>query len=159
RSDILLAWSFRTETIASPFLPDVLGSPASFLTSADAPDALRIAQTVSADQVAAFYTSNVGAGSCALLGCDAIGAVIVGAFAAPNFQTEDDCKPESTTPPGPWSDPVKPALVCTRALPMLATVPKTAPPFKTVVFAHGLTRTKGDVLAIAGRLAAQGIAA
>jgi hypothetical protein len=140
-------------------LPDVLGSPASLLTSSAAPDTAQIAQTVPADQMEAFYTANVGPGSCALLGCDAIGAIVVGAFAAPSFQTGDDCMPTGMTTPGPWSDPVKPALVCTRALPFIATVPKTAPPFKTVVFAHGLTRTKGDVLAIAGRLAAQGIAA
>jgi hypothetical protein len=161
RSEILLAWSFRTETIAAPFLPEVPGSPASFLTSSTTPDAAQIVQTVPADQVEAFYTANLGAGSCALLGCDAIGAILVGAFAAPNFQSGDDCRPGNMTPPGPWSDPYKPTFVCARTIPFIAVVPKTAPPamgYKTVIFAHGLTRTKGDVLAIAGRLAAQGIA-
>jgi dienelactone hydrolase len=162
RSEMLLAWSFRTQTIAGPFVSQVHGSPASFLTSAMVPDAPQIAMTVPADQVDAFYTANLGAGSCALLGCDAIGTIIVGGFASPNFQTLDDCKPENMTPPGPWSDPLTPTFVCVRTIPFIAVVPKAAPAatgYKTVIFAHGITRTKGDVLALAGRLAAQGIAA
>jgi hypothetical protein len=161
RSEILLAWSFRTQTIAAPFNPDVARSPASFLTSPTSPDTPQITQTVTSDQVDAFYTANLGAGSCALLGCDAIGSIALGGFASPNFQSNDDCQPTSMTPPGPWSDPLTPTLVCSRVISFIAIVPKSAAPatgYKTVIYSHGLTRSKADVFAVGGRLAAQGIA-
>jgi hypothetical protein len=161
RSQYLLAWSFHTETIETPFNADVAGTPASQLTSAAAPDAPHIAMTVPADQVDAFYTTTIGPGSCAMLGCEAIGAIYLGGFVSPNFQTLDECNAMNPTPPGPWSDPIRPALVCERTISFIAVVPKMTPPaagYKTVIFAHGITRNKADVLAIGGRLAAQGIA-
>jgi hypothetical protein len=165
RREILLAWAFRTQTIAAPFQADVPNSPASLLTSAEASDAARITETVPADQVDAFYTSRVGPGSCAMLECSAIGAIHVGAFVSPNFQSGNDCRTDGTTPaggpPGPWSDPIRPLPVCNESISFIAVVPKTAPPaagYGTILFGHGLTRSKGDVLAIAGRLATRGIA-
>jgi hypothetical protein len=155
----LLAWSFNTETIASPLDATVAGSPASQLTSATAPDALTIAQAIPMDQVEAFYSSRLGAGSCARLGCSAIGAIYVGAFMSPNFQTGVDCLTPS--PPGPWSDPVHPTKVCDQTISVIAVVPKTPPAstgYKTVIFGHGLGRSKADLLALAGRFASQGIA-
>jgi hypothetical protein len=159
RSSVLLAWSFNTETIAGPLDAATVGSPASQLTSATAPDALTIAQAVPAEQVEAFYTAHLGAGSCASLGCDAIGAIYLGAFVSPNFQTGVDCKTPSA--PGPWSDPVHPTKVCDQIISVIAIVPKVlagASGYKTVIFGHGLGRSKADLLAFAGRLAAQGIA-
>lgn len=159
RDGILLAWSFNTETIESPLDAKAAGSPASQLTSATAPDALVIAQAIPAEQVEAFYTVRLGAGSCASLGCDAIGAIYAGAIVSPNFQTGIDCKTPAV--PGPWSDPIHPTKVCDQTITVLAVVPKVAPGlagYKTVIFGHGLGRSKADLLAFAGRLAAQGIA-
>jgi hypothetical protein len=159
RSSILLAWSFNTQTISAPLDQSVIASPASQLTSATAPSTLIIAQTVPADQVEAFYTMQLGAGTCALLGCDAIGAIHIGAFVSPSFQTGVDCK----TPmiPGPWSDPLHPNKTCDQTLATIAVVPKTPAPatgYKAVIFGHAIGRSKGDLLAFAGRLASLGIA-
>jgi dienelactone hydrolase len=159
RSSILLAWSFNTQTIASPLDEAAAGSPASQLTSATAPDTLTIAQTIPPAEVEAFYSARLGAGSCASLGCAAIGTIYIGAFVSPNFQSGIDC--HTPAAPGPWSDPVHPVKVCDQIISVIAVVPANpagASGYKTVIFGHGLGRSKGDLLAFAGRLAAQGIA-
>jgi hypothetical protein len=159
RTGLLLAWSFNTQTIQAPLDRTAMGSPASQLTSATAPDTLTIVQAVPAAMVDALYTAQFGAGSCALLGCSAIGAIYQATMVSPNFQTGINC----TTPavPGPWSDPVHPMKVCDQTIPVLVVVPVVPAPasgYKTVLFGHGLGRSRGDLLAFAGRLAAQGIA-
>jgi dienelactone hydrolase len=62
---------------------------------------------------------------------------------------------------GAFSDPVAPALTCERQLPLLAFTPVGAPPasgYPTVIFAHGIGRTKEDLFALAGSLASAGFA-
>jgi hypothetical protein len=62
---------------------------------------------------------------------------------------------------GAFDDPIAPTLVCQRQLPALAVVPAAEPPatgYPTVIFAHGIGRSKEDLLPLAGTLAAAGIA-
>jgi hypothetical protein len=177
RDELLLAWSFNTETIAAPFDASVAGSPASLLTSDTAPDAPNLPDTPLAGAgapltVEQFYAAALPDVPCDLLGCAAIGAIYASSplgagpsLVSPNFQLGDDCNPSTATPGRAWDDPLKPGKVCDQRVPFVAVVPnaevglRPGPQgYKTVIFAHGLTRSKEDLFAIAGQLAAQGIA-
>jgi dienelactone hydrolase len=171
RDQVLLAWSFNTETISDPFDPAVTGSPASQLTTATAPDAPNMPPIPAAGDgatitVEQFYASAVPSLPCTLAGCAAIGAIYTGlpglpspSFVSPSFQKNADCAPATQVPGSPWSDPLKPAKVCDQTIPFIAVVPKGGTgPFKTVIFGHGLARSKEDLLAIAGALASKGFA-
>jgi len=103
---------------------------------------------------------------CSLLGCDAIAGIYAASalseapqFTSSSFLQGDDCS-RSDALAGGFDDPVKPSKVCERQLPLLVVIPQGAPAqgFPTLIFAHGLTRSKEDVLAIAGTLARAGIA-
>lgn len=173
RGDMLLAWSFNTQTIADPFLPSVTDSPASALTSDMAPDAPVMPATPLAGPggipITSFYLIAFPDTPCAALRCSAVGSVYLGStafmapdptFVSPSFQSGGFCN-SPPTPPGSWSDPLKPATTCYQTIPFLAVIP-AAPPgpagYKTVIFSHGITRRKEDLLAVAGLLASQGFA-
>jgi dienelactone hydrolase len=178
RDEILLAWSFNTQTLSAPFDASVSGSPASLLSSDTAPDAPALPDAPLAGEgglltVEQFYAAAIPGVSCELLGCAAIGAIYAApalgapgpSFLSPNFQSGDDCDASTPTPAGAWDDPLKPHPVCDQRLPFVAVVPNAAAGlrpgpdgYKTVIFAHGLTRSKEDLFALAGQLAAQGIA-
>jgi hypothetical protein len=162
RSRILLAWQFSTETISDPFDASRAGSPASLLTTASEPDTGIFALPNEGDvAVKNFYETNAGAGSCDKLGCATIGAIYGGILNAVEFQARGAPACAATTVPGAWSDPLAPKQQCTEGLQFLAVVPKMPPGpngYKTVIYGHGITRTKGDLLALAGSLAAAGIA-
>lgn len=171
RSDVLLAWGFNTQTVTDPLDPTRDGSPAALVTapsaaSFDFPPAL--AGTGAPLSVEAFFATALPGSPCAALGCAAIGAIYSGAPGAPapsllttNFQSGDDCDPETPTVAGPFSDPLAPEAVCEHTLPLIAVVPATRAPatgYPTVIFAHGLGRSKEDLLALAGTLASAGFA-
>lgn len=173
RQDMLLAWSFDTQTISGPFLPSVDGSPASQLTSDTAPDTPTMPPPLAGAgaliPVDLFYSIAVPNTPCTALHCAAIGSVYLGAsnlnapdpfFLSPSFQSGGFCTP-TPSPPGAWSDPLMPVKTCDQKIPFIAVTP-AAPPgpagYKTVIFGHGLTRRKEDLLAVAGLLASQGIA-
>jgi hypothetical protein len=178
RDELLLAWSFNTQTISAPFDPSVSGSPASLLTSDAASDAPELPGAPLAGAggpltVQQFYGAAIPGVSCDALGCAAIGAIYASpgagapgpSFLSPTFQSGEDCDPSTPTPGGAWDDPLKPTAVCDQSIPFVAVVPNAAAGlrpgangYKTVIFAHGLTRSKEDLFAIAGQLAAQGIA-
>lgn len=169
RDDLLLAWAFNTQTITDVFDPDVAGSPANTILAASAPlvvgaPAAGAGAPVTIEQAFAAALPGV---SCAALGCAAIGtlyaagpAATAPTFTSSSYLTGDDCSlPAAAT--GAFDDPVAPTLTCRRQLPVLAVVPSTPAPatgYPTLIFAHGIGRSKEDLLPLAGTLAAAGIA-
>lgn len=169
RDDVLLAWAFTTQTITDVFNPDVAASPANAILAGSAPlvvgaPAAGAGAPVSIEQAFAAALPGV---SCEALGCAAIGtlyaagpAAMPPTFTSSSYLTGDDCSlPAAAT--GAFGDPVTPALTCQRQLPVLAVVPSTPPPatgYPTLIFAHGIGRSKEDLLPLAGTLAAAGIA-
>ncbi len=112
-----------------------------------------------------------GSARCAQLGCAAIGDVVGSLVMSKQYQL--DVPAGAITIPGPWSDPRTPMVVhdvntanplasdAQAKLGALVMIPATAAPasgYPTVVFQHGLGRSRTDAFAIAGRLASQGFA-
>jgi len=167
RDDVLLAWSFNTQTLSDPLDASIEGSPAAQVTAAPA---LSLPPALAGDSasVEGFFAQALPGISCAALGCAAIGAIYSAAPGAPaptlssiNFQSGEDCDPATPTPSGAFADPLSPEPVCDQTLPVLAVVPGTPAPaagYPTVIFAHGLGRSKEDLLALAGTLASAGFA-
>jgi dienelactone hydrolase len=169
RDDVLLAWAFTTQTITDVFNPDVAGSPANAILAGSAPlvvgaPAAGAGAPVSIEQAFAAALPGV---PCAVLGCAAIGTLYAAGpasmpptFTSSSYLTGDDCSlPAAAT--GAFADPVAPPLTCQRQLPVLAVVPSTPAPatgYPTLIFAHGIGRSKEDLLPLAGTLAAAGIA-
>ena len=163
RDNILIAWAFKTQTVEEPLDPSAASPAAAAIAAAELAGPFGpIAPGGSAGSVQAFYEANLGAGICTQLPCAAIGAVYGGALSATNFQVAGPNTGVLTTPvPGPWSNPLNPTEQPGSPLQILAVRPATAAPaggYPLVVFAHGITRSKGDLLAIAGQLAGLGIA-
>jgi hypothetical protein len=159
RRDILLAWEFNTESIGTAFDPTAPSTPASLLsTTSDAPT---VTATIKGDAaITAAIESALGAATCQKLPCSEIAAIQSGTIVSPTFQQGATCNPAAPGSPGAFSDPIRPAKRCDNTIGYLAVVPKTGvgpAGFKTVVFGHGLGRSKEDLLAIGGQLAKAGI--
>ena len=114
-----------------------------------------------------------GAARCAALGCAAIGDVVGSLVTSKQYQIDTPNPSGGPAIPGPWSDPRTPAVAhdvnmanpvasdAQAKLGALVVIPATAAPasgYPTVVFQHGLGRSRTDAFAIAGRLASQGFA-
>lgn len=169
RDDMLLAWAFTTQTISDPFDPAIAGSPANAITASTA--ALVVGAPAAGGGSPVTIEQAFGAAlpgvPCEALGCAAIGTLYAVGPASPaptftssSYLTGDDCAlPAAAT--GGFDDPVAPTRTCQRQLPVLAVVPATPPPatgYPTLIFAHGIGRSKEDLLPLAGTLAAVGIA-
>jgi dienelactone hydrolase len=169
RDDILLAWAFGTQTTVDLLQAEVPDSPANWIETNAAPlvvaaPAAGGGSPVSVEQAYAVALPGV---ACAAVGCDAIGTIYAASqlSAAPSVTSSsylagDDCS-QVGAPAVAFGDPVAPTRTCDRQLPVLAVVPLSAPPtsgYPTVVFAHGLGRSKEDLLAVAGALARAGFA-
>lgn len=169
REGMLLAWAFDTQTIGDPLDASIAGSPANQLTQSPAPLSISVPLAGAGGPltVEQFFATALPGVPCSALGCDAIGAIYSGSplSAAPSFTSTsylqgDDCSLPAASA-GAFDDPLQPSLVCQRELPLLIIVPQTLAPaggYPTLLFAHGLTRSKEDLLAIAGALAGSGIA-
>jgi dienelactone hydrolase len=169
REDILLAWAFRTQTIADPLDSEVAGSPASAIVAGATPLAIQAA-AAGADSpvtVEQFYAAAFPGVPCATLACNAIGAIYTTTagstaptFTSMSYLSGDDCTLAATAG-NAFDDPIEPTRACERQVPAVLVVPLAAPPasgYPTVIFGHGLGRSKEDVLAIAGALASAGFA-
>jgi dienelactone hydrolase len=110
---------------------------------------------------------------CGQVGCAAVRDVIAGGLGSRNYQAElpavipaPTTGPTAGNPnfggtiPGPWADPIAPAVVNSNIIQVLAVIPVTAGngPYPTVVFGHGLGSSKKTAIAIAPQLAANGYA-
>lgn len=169
REDVLVAWAFPTQTIEDPFDASIAGSPANQIVASAAPLAFGTAAAGAGALVTVeqLYGAAFPGVPCAALACDAIGAIYTESpvstattFTSSSFIAGDNCAGEASEG-GAFDDPVAPSLVCQRALPVIVAVPATPPGaggYPTVIFAHGLTRSKEDLLALAGPLARAGFA-
>lgn len=169
RADVLLAWAFDTQTIGDPLDPALEGSAAQQLVARVA--APVVGTPLAGDgaplPVEAFFASALPGVPCSALGCAAIGAIYAQSaisqaptFTSASFLQGDDCSALGSRAGG-FDDPILPGKVCERQLPGLVVVPRApagARGYPTVIFGHGLGRSKEDLLAIAGTLASAGIA-
>ncbi len=120
---------------------------------------------------------NVGKATCAVAGCAAINDVLGSLLLSKQYGVDVPntmYTGTGTMPiPGAWNDPYKPTPIhnTTNANPplndaqakigVLVLIPQgTAPTggWPTVIFQHGITRSRSDVLGVAGALASQGFA-
>jgi hypothetical protein len=167
RGDMLVGFEFTTQTVTDPLDPTVAGSPA-----ATVPDQIFNGGTqsilptgVTAPQ---FLASVLPAGSCdgapsnGPLPCSKVGDVLSGFLVSPSYQTlGPNPLPAGKMIPGTWTDAVHPTKIGDENIQALITVPAAAAPatgYPTLVFGHGLTRSKNDMFAIVSQLAALGIA-
>lgn len=169
REELLVATAFNTQSWTTVFDPAAEGSPASQFAESGA---VRMAPAVAGAgaplSVAELYASALPGTGCEALGCEAIGSVhtALGAAPGPNFsalsfRSGDDCDSATDELAGAWPDPLRPSAACEASLPLLVVVPATPPDaagYPTVLFAHGLGRSKEDLLIVAGRLAQAGFA-
>lgn len=168
RDEVLLAWGFTTQTLSDPLDPRVPDSPAALLDTV--PDGLDVPDPIAGDEaplsIEEFYAAALPGTPCSALGCDAIGWIYADTaastspgFISPSYLEGDDCETPSTSPSGSFDDPLRPSFVCDRRISLLTVVPRAEPGpqgYPVAIFAHGLGRSKEDLLAIAGSLASAG---
>jgi pimeloyl-ACP methyl ester carboxylesterase len=141
RSDIPFAWTFTTQPLFQtlPILRQRM--------QAEEIIPVVTQSFVGADMVEAFFQS-LGV---AAVPHDAITAVYIGYILSPNYLAD----PLN----GPFQgSPENPTRLGSVSVPFLATVGSNSAT-GTVIFAHGITRTKADVLALANSANAQGLGA
>jgi hypothetical protein len=99
-----------------------------------------------------------GNATCAAVGCAAVGDVLGGAFASPQYMTETpNPLAGGAMIPGPWGDPLTPTKVKDETIAFIAIVPASPAPtdgFPVVVYQHGLGSSKTTVFAIGPQLSA-----
>lgn len=119
----------------------------------------------------------VGKATCAPAGCAAISDVLGSLLLSKQYVTDVPntryTGTGATPTTGAWTDPVRPTVVHDTSNPnplandvqaklgVLVLIPQQAAPaagFPTVIFQHGITRSRNDVLAVAGALTSQGYA-
>ncbi|HEU0029824.1 MAG TPA: hypothetical protein VFQ53_04265 [Kofleriaceae bacterium] len=155
--ELLLGWSFNTQTVRDPLDETVANSPANQAATTTLPLAQvqRVNPNANGQQ---FMNAALGATACASLPCDKVAEVLGGGLLAKNFQTEAPNAFDPTNPiPGPWADPVTPPLQRTEVIEVLITTSTLCTTnCPTIVFGHGLGSSKTTMLAIASQLAAAG---
>jgi hypothetical protein len=105
------------------------------------------------------YTA--GTAACAQVGCAAVGNVVLSKLASKQYQIDTPnayTGPGARPIPGPWNNPLDPAVVKEEQIDALTFVPAAANPagYPVIVFQHGLARSRTDAVGIASQLAAQG---
>jgi len=119
----------------------------------------------------------IGKQTCAAAGCPAISDTLSSLLLSKQYQTDIANTTYAGTGtfaiPGAWGDPIKPAVVHDTDNPpnpavydpahigVLVLIPQGPVPangFPTVIFQHGITRSKGDVFGVAGALTSNGFA-
>lgn len=169
RDDVLLAWAFTTQTLSDPLDPRAPEGPAAALVTV--PDELDVPEPIAGAgaplSIDEFFASALPGTPCSALGCAAIGWIYADtaassapSFVSPSYLEGDDCETPSARPSGAFDDPLLPSFVCDRRISLLTVVPRAEPGpegYPVAIFAHGLGRSKEDVLALAGSLASAGI--
>ncbi len=161
RPDIHLAWDFNTQTTTTPLDPSIDGSVASNIGSTPLQQMNSILGQATPAQ---FIEGALGAGACQALPCAAVSDILGGGLVA---QTYQQLGPNPLAGgdmiPGAWSDPINPSApaVPTEIIEVFAFIPAGAVPadgWPTVVFGHGITRAKTDLITIGSQLAQAGFA-
>ena len=161
RKQVLVAWTFTTQTTTDPTDPNVPGSPAAMEPTSKLGLMISAVTQAGAPNAAAFLTA-LGV-PCTALPCAAVGDVFAGTFTSPSYQVPGpNPMAGGAQIPGAWTDPYQPTVQNpNQSLQFFATIPAGPAPaggWPTVIFQHGFTRSKNDMFAIAPQLAAQGFA-
>ena len=158
RAQLLIVWSFNTQTTTAPMEPDVPGSLAANLPG----DPLAGVTSITGGDTQAYLESVFDPTTCVLIGCAAVGDVLGGVLMTPNYQIDVPNPLAGGAPvPGPWPDPRTPPQNGDNALEILAFVPAAPPPaggYPTIIYGHGLGGSKEQLFALAPQLAAAGFA-
>lgn len=183
RSKILVAWEVTTQTVTDQLDPAVANSPASaVLTGTFVPNSTHsvVQGGNTRNYLEAVYEQLLGIPQaqaqalCNTIGCDNVGDVLGAGVVSMTYQTHAQNPWSGTNDiPGPWSDPVTPAIqdpftvtsqgtqLPSGVLPVLAFVPAGTPPangWPVVVFGHGLGSQKESLFVLAPQLASAGFA-
>jgi pimeloyl-ACP methyl ester carboxylesterase len=154
----VIAYPFKTQTLTLPLNPSEPGTPAAMLAG----NPLVGVTSITGGDTQAFLEGALGAPTCAQVGCAFVGDVVAGGLVAPRYQIELPSPIGGDPVNGPWSDPLAPQKLDTDAIiQVLAAVPEAAPPengYPTIVFAHAVSRSRQDVIAIVSQLAKLGFA-
>ncbi len=158
RSDILVAWEFTTQTTRAPLMPSVAMSPAAQVVSTitGLTDPLDTVSSIAGGDGQAYMTAALGgAPACAAVQCQNVDDVLQGTLHTLSFQLPLNLG-------GSFSSPTAPAVTdADNPIPVQAYIPAGMAPmtgWPTVIFGHGVTRSKEDAVAIASQLATAGIA-
>lgn len=159
REDILAAWSFNTQTLERPLDPGADG-PGGTVATATTNDTTPVpfqdgATPTDIIEGALCAPGTAPCGVCTQLPCADVGEILKGTITSPNYQVL------AGPVPTVWDHPITPGKQSDAELPYVAFVPAaTTPPdgFPVVIFGHGLTGSKLNLVAIASQLARAGIA-
>lgn len=174
--DVLLAWEFNTQTTTDPLDKAVTGSPASMIPDASVllGNATQVPQGATAEQLLRQILPGRCNADNGPLPCQAVGDILGSGLISRQYQIEKPnpltapiCGPMNDQPcgpiPGPWGDPRTPELVKNETIGAIVFVPvaQTCPNADTagcptIIFQHGLGRSRTDVFAIGSQLAAAG---
>jgi alpha-beta hydrolase superfamily lysophospholipase len=179
RAEILVAWSFTTQTTTDALDPMVAGSPAASITASPLLGNVSLPATIDRTQLPynqcpdtdsntqCFLKIALGRGvytagnvTCGQVGCAAVADVLGSKLVSKSYQQDTPNPLAGKDPvPGQWNDPVHPTVIHTSQLDVLTFVPVAAiPAAGTVVYGHGLGSNKESVFAIGPQLASQGFA-
>ena len=161
RHQVLVAWTFTTQTTTDPLDPSVAGSPAAMEPTSKLGVFVSLAGAAGGPTPTQFLTA---AGvPCGALPCNAIGQIFGGTFTSPSYQVlGPNPLPGGAMIPGAWTDPYHPTVQNdNQSLQFFAMTPASAAPaggYPLVVFGHGLGSSKESLVAIGPQLAAAGFA-
>ncbi|NOZ55005.1 MAG: hypothetical protein GXP08_18015 [Gammaproteobacteria bacterium] len=150
KNDIILSWSFTTQTIGA-----VLTELRADLAAATPP-------------VSSFVDGAVDISPLGLTGVGTVADFYKGSLRVPYYLSDGDISDAKNPLTGFWEGIVLatgnrvPDLQSTQNIPILLSVPKTAKPangWPTVIFQHGITRDRSLLFGVADYLAAAGYAA
>lgn len=147
RASIPVAFFFNTQPVGlvMPQVRTAIVGGGAPLTNPNGTNPVAMGQGTSPGQVDYFYQNVLGLP--AAVPNDNIAAIYQAEITVPNFISHPGN--------GPWAEP--PAPVANRQVPAWVIVPNTNTN-KTVIYQHGITRTKEDVFAIADSIASTGSA-
>ncbi|MBS1119938.1 MAG: lipase [Deltaproteobacteria bacterium] len=170
-TSLLLMWEFNTQTVTDALDSTVAGTPAA--SSLTTPPLVGVSRVNAAANGEAFLNAvlpNQCQNQGGPLPCQNVGEVLKAGLLGKQYQIDTPNPLTGGSPvPGPWGDPIKPAVVHDPALgggagggapigvliatPITAICASNCP---TVVFGHALGSSKTTVFAIASQLASAG---
>lgn len=166
RSNILLAWDFNTQTTRTPLDAAIPDTPANTVPGLPLSGVVSLPTLLAGGNTQAFLQGALP-GLCdsdtppGPLPCSQVDDVFQADLTINDYQTRTTNPLDPQKPiKGPWSNPVTPSVVGDQDA-ITATVFKPlnpgAGPYPTVIFGHGLTRSRDDLFAIGSQFAAAGI--
>ena len=167
RESFLVGWSFNTHTTTAPIAALAAALPTDGIDGPVGSGAPYPVSILGAETPSEFleHPDRLGAGTCTVLPCAAIGDIMAGNITLTQYQLAMPNPLTGGDPvPGPWNHPRTPTTagaIGDEDISVLIVTPNITMPedgFPVVVYAHGITRSQNDVMAIASQLAMGGFA-